>query len=65
MVTSKKFNQKHQFYTKSAEEEKGTVIKQYPRYLPGDSLNLGSTVDLTIAGPEPEEAIEGLIREEE
>lgn len=52
-------------FDKSASESKGTVIKQYPRYFNGDSLNLGSSVDLIIAGPEPEEAIEGLIREEE
>ena len=52
-------------FDKSATEDKGTVIKQYPRFFRGDSLNLGSSVDLVIAGPEPEEAIEGLIREDE
>lgn len=52
-------------FQKDAPEEKGQVIKQYPKYLPGDSLNLGSSVDLIIAGPEPEQAIEGLIREDD
>lgn len=38
----------------------GTVFEQYPRFSPGDSIHLGEQVTLFIAGPEPEQAIEGL-----
>lgn len=44
-----------------AEEEKGLIITQYPRFFPGDSIRLGSQVDMIIAGPEPEESIEDMI----
>lgn len=47
-----------------AVEEKGTVIRQEPNYYPGDSMILGKTVTMFIAGPEPEEGIEDMIFEE-
>ena len=48
----------------SAPEEKGTVIRQEPRYYPEDSIILGRTVTMFIAGPEPEEGIEDMRFEE-
>ena len=47
-----------------AEETPGTIIRQNPPYIPGDSVNVGSAVDLFISGPEPEEAVEGLQEDE-
>lgn len=52
-------------FRKDAEEPKGTVIKQYPRYTVLDSLTLGESVDLEIAGKRPEEGVEGVILEDE
>lgn len=43
-----------------ASESNGTVIRQDPRYYSGDSLTLGQTVTMFIAGPEPEEGIEDM-----
>jgi len=43
-----------------APESKGTVIRQDPRYFVSDSLTLGQTVTMFIAGPEPEEGIEDM-----
>ncbi len=48
----------------SATEEKGTVIRQEPKYYPEDSMILGKTITMFIAGPEPEEGIEDMIFEE-
>lgn len=48
----------------SATEAKGTVIRQDPRYYPEDSIILGRTITMFIAGPEPEEGIEDMIFEE-
>jgi beta-lactam-binding protein with PASTA domain len=41
--------------------EKWTIVRQNPTYAPGDSINLGSEVDLFIAGEEPDEGIEEMI----
>lgn len=48
----------------TAAETKGTVIRQDPRYYPEDSIILGRTITMFIAGPEPEEGIEDMIFEE-
>ena len=48
----------------NAAEAKGTVIRQDPKYYPEDSIVLGRTVTMFIAGPEPEEGIEDMIFEE-
>lgn len=37
----------------------GTVARQYPNYAPGDSIHVGQEVDIWIAGPEPEDGVEG------
>lgn len=39
-------------------DPKGTVIRQSPRYFPGDSTVIGANITLFIAGPEPEEELE-------
>lgn len=36
----------------------GTILQQYPKYN-GDSIHLGSAMDMWIAGPQPEENLEG------
>lgn len=41
-----------------AADPKGTVIRQSPRYFPGDSTVIGANITLFIAGPEPEEELE-------
>ncbi len=40
--------------------EEGMVIQQEPRYVPGDSVSMGTEFVLIIAGPEPPEALEGI-----
>ena len=47
------------FQPESAEED-GMVIQQSPRYIPGDSISMGTEFVLFIAGPEPPEALEGI-----
>lgn len=37
----------------------GTILQQYPRFAPGDSVHLGAAMDMWIAGPQPEENLEG------
>lgn len=41
-----------------APEAPGTVVRQNPRYFPGDSTTIGTNVALFIAGPEPDEPLE-------
>lgn len=41
--------------------EKWTIVRQNPNYYAGDSINLGSEIDLFIAGEEPPEGIEETI----
>jgi len=45
-------------FNPEAPEPVGTVIRQNPSYIPGDSTNLGTSMTLFIAGPEPEDPIE-------
>lgn len=47
----------------ASDEEDGTVITQSPRYLRGDSVNLGQEINLIISGPEPDVSIEGILLE--
>ncbi|MEM0996779.1 MAG: PASTA domain-containing protein [Bacteroidota bacterium] len=44
-----------------APEEDYTVTRQNPKFIPGDSIKLGSEVDLFISGKEPEEGLEEMI----
>ncbi len=37
----------------------GTILQQHPSYAEGDSVHLGAEVDLWVAGPEPEESLDG------
>ncbi|MCB9230208.1 MAG: PASTA domain-containing protein [Bacteroidia bacterium] len=47
-------------FKEDSPEEHGLIIQQNPKYFPGDSVKMGTSIDLFISGPEPDEAIEGL-----
>ena len=42
----------------SSSETPGMVIQQSPRFVPGDSVSMGTEFVLIVSGPEPEEAME-------
>ena len=41
-----------------SKEEEGMILQQRPEFMEGDSVNLGTTFDLFISGPEPAETFE-------
>jgi beta-lactam-binding protein with PASTA domain len=46
-------------YNPGSKLPEGSVYAQHPKFVVGDSISYGVTVDIFISGKEPEEAIEG------
>lgn len=52
-------------YEPGSSEKPGMVLQQKPRYVPGDSINLGADVSLIISGEEPKETQESIHSDDE
>jgi eukaryotic-like serine/threonine-protein kinase len=48
-------------YEPEAPKPAGTIVRQHPNYASGDSIHLGSEINLWIAGPEPDVVQEGVL----
>lgn len=46
-------------FDESSSQPAGTIFQQHPRYSPSDSVHLGAEIDMWIAGPQPEEGVDG------